>query len=210
MGINPNEPFNLYNYRQIVGDPARPYLFLVHIPEIGSDTVVTAMARSASLPAATVGDMAIPFQGMNINLGTTPTFEPWTCTFLCDEAHELRRLFLKWHSLIYDVGTGFAGHSNSYKSDKIGIAQLSRQNVKVATVNLVGAYPQTVAAIEVAQEQSGSPEQFAVTFKYDYYIYDNKFGEQTIAAPFVRQNTSQRISRGTPPPAGNWTSFKPQ
>ena len=206
MGIEPNQPFNLYNFRQTVGDPARPYLFLVHIPEIGTDTVVTAMARSTNLPAATNTPVAVPFQGVNLNLGSTPTFEDWTCTFMCDEAHELRRLFLKWNSLIYDIGTGFAGHSNSYKSDKIGIAQISRNNIKVATVNLVGAFPLNIGAVALTQE-AGNFETFDVTFKYDYYIYDTKFGEQTNAAPFVRASNSTRIDRGTPPPTNN---FKPQ
>lgn len=207
MGINPNEPFNLYNFRQTVGDPARPYMFLVHIPEIGTDTVVTAMARSTQLPQASMQNTTVPFQGMNLNLGTTPTFDDWSCTFLCDEAHELRRLFLKWYSLIYDVGTGLTGHSNSYKSDKMGIAQLSRNNIKVATVNLVGGYPTTIGPIELSQEVGNGVETFQVTFKYDYYIYDTSFGQQTNAAPFVRASSATKISRGTPPAGGR---FHPQ
>ena len=198
---------NLYNFRQTIGDPARPYLFLVHIPEIGTDTVVTAMARTTKLPAATMATTEIPFQGMKLNLGTTPTFEEWTCSFLCDEAHELRRLFLKWYSLIYDVGTGLTGHSNSYKSDNVGIAQLSRNNIKVATINLVGAFPSVVGGIELNQDVGNGFELFDVTFKYDYYIYDNQFGNQTVTAPFVRTNNSSKIARGTKPAGGN---FQPQ
>lgn len=210
MGIEPNQPFNLYNYRQVIGDPGRPFLFLVTIPEIGSNTVVTSMARSTSLPQVTVSDVPIMFQGMTLNIGGTPTFDEWNVNFLCDEAHELRRLFLKWNSLIYDVGTGLVGHSNTYKSDKVGVAQLSRNNVKVAKYGLVGAYPKTVGAIELDQGRTGEAETFQVTFKYDYFIMVNEFGEQTNAAPFVRPNSSARLSRGTPPPGGNWTSFKPQ
>lgn len=210
MGINPNEPFNLYNFRQTVGDPSRPFLFVVTIPEIGSDTIVTAMARSTSLPAVTMGGVEIPFQGINMKIGSTPSFEDWNVTFLCDEAHELRRLFLKWNSLIYDVGTGLVGHSNSYKSDKIGVAQLGRNNEKVAKYGFVGAYPSTIGAIELNHGTTGEAETFQVTFKYDYFVMVNQFGEQTTAQPFVRPTTSPRISRGNQPPGGNWSSFKPQ
>ena len=210
MAINPNEPFNLYTFRQTVGDPARPYLFMVTIPEIGTDAIVTSMARSASIPEKTVSDIAIPFQGVNLNIGGTPTYSEWQVSFLCDEAHELRRLFLKWNDLIYDAGTGFIGHSNSYKSDKVGVAQLSRNGIKVAKVGFVGAYPKTVGAIELAQGSSGEAETFQVTFKYDYFVQVNNFGEQTIAAPATRSNSSVQLGRGTPPPGGNWTSFKPQ
>lgn len=206
MGINQGQPFSLYDYRNIIGDPARPYLFLVHIPEIGSDAVITALSRSTSLPGITVNDVAIPFQGVNINIGGTPTFEEWNVTFLCDEAHELRRLFLQWNSLIYDVGTGNTGSSFSYKSDKLAVVQLGRNNVQVAKYGFVGAYPKTIGNIELNQAQSSDAETFQVTFKYDYFINVDQLGTQTVADKFVR-GTPPRLSRGTPLGTGN---FKPQ
>lgn len=210
MAIEANTPFNVYNFRNTVGDPARPFLFLVHIPEIGSDTVVTAMARSTNLPESTVSDVDIPFQGVQLKLGGTATFPDWTVNFLCDEAHELRRLFLKWNSLIYDVGTGFVGHSNSYKSDKMGVAQLGREGQRVARYGFVGAYPKTVGQIAVAHGTTGEAETFDITFRYDYFVYVNEFGEQTNAGSVVRPTSATKINRGTPPPGGQWTSFKPQ
>lgn len=206
MGINQGQPFSLYDYRNIIGDPARPYLFLVHIPEIGTDSVITSLTRSTSLPQVSVSDVSIPFQGVPINIGGTPTFEEWNVTFLCDEAHELRRLFLQWNSLIYDVGTGFISHSFSYKSDRVSVVQLGRNNVQVAKYGFVGAYPKTVGPIELNNSPSNEPETFQVTFKYDYFINVDQLGTQTVADKFVR-GTPPRLSRGTPLGTGN---FKPQ
>lgn len=204
--------FNLHNFRNLVGDPARPYLFLVHIPEIGNDDVMTALARSTSLPGLTLGEATVAFQGMNIKIGAPPTFNDWTVTFLCDEAHELRRIFFRWSSLVYDPGNMTLGHSNTYKSDNIGVAQMARNGQKVATYGLVGAYPKAVADIQVAHDQTGAIETFDVTFAYDYYILTDQFGDQvTNISKFVRSDRSPRIDRGAPPPAGNWTSpFNPQ
>lgn len=210
MGINLNQPFNLHDVRKTINDPARPYMFLVTIPEIGSNSIVTAMCRSASIPARTNSEIPIAFQGMNLYIGGTPTYEDWTVSFLCDEAHELRRLFLKWASLVYDAGTGFIGHSASYKSDNVGVAQLSRNNAQVAKIGFVGAWPKVVGNIELAQGQSGEAETFPVTFRYDYYVQVNQFGEQTTTGSEIRPTTSTRLSRGTPPPGGNWTQFRPQ
>lgn len=210
MAINNNEPFNNYQFRNTVGDPARPFLFLVHIPEIGSDTVVTALARSTNLPQATSDDVKIPFQGINLKIGGVPTFEDWSVTFLCDEAHELRRMFFKWHSLQYDVGTGFVGHSNMYKSDKMGVAQLGRTGQRIAKYGFVGAFPKSVGAIEVNHGTTGEAETFQVTFAYDYFVMVQEFGEQTNAGPFVRPTSAPRLSRGSVPPGGQWNSFKPQ
>jgi hypothetical protein len=210
MAIEANQPFNVYNFRNAVGDPARPYLFLVHIPEIGTDTVVTAMARSTTLPEKQVQDVQIPFQGVNLKIGSTPTYGDWTVSFLCDEAHELRRLFLKWNSLIYDVGTGFVGHSNTYKSDKMGVAQLGRKGEQVARYGFVGAYPKQIGNIAVDHGQATEAERFDVIFSYDYWILVNQFGEQTTAGSEVRPTSATKISRGSPPPGGQWTNFKPQ
>lgn len=204
--------FNLFNFRQTIGDPARPYLFLVHIPEIGKDEVVTSLARSTSLPKYTIKDIAIPFQGVQINIGgTVEPNQDWTVDFICDEAHELRRLFFKWQSLIYDIGTGLTGHSSSYKSDAISVAQMARNGTIVANYGLVGAYPKEVDQIEVSHDKGAEFESFKVTFKFDYFTLMDKNGEQTKADSFVRSTKSIKINRGAPPPGGQWkTPFTPQ
>lgn len=207
---NVGEAFNNYQFRNTVGDPGRPFLFLVHIPEVGTDTIVSAMARSTTLPEVTLGEVQIPFQGVNMKIGSAPTYADWTVNFLCDEAHELRRIFMKWNSLAYDVGTGLVGHSNTYKSDKMGVAQLGRQGGMIARFGFIGAYPSTVGAVTLNQGEVGAAEVFDVTFKYDYFVNVNNFGEQTNPGPFVRPTSSPQLSRGSPPPGGNWSNFKPQ
>lgn len=209
MAINPNEPFNLYNFRQTVGDPARPYFFKITIPEVGSDTIMTAMCRSTVLPERTLGEVSVPFQGVNMKLGGTPTYSDWTVNFMCDESHELRRIFLKWNSLIFDDGTGFAGHSNTYKSDKIGVAQLSRNGQAVARYGFVGAYPKQVGQIQLNHGSGNEFETFDVQFAYDYFIMVNQFGEQTNPGSLVRPTSSPKLGRGSPPAGGQWSTFKP-
>ena len=211
MPIEKNDKFNLYNFRQTIGDPARPYLFKVHIPEIGTDTVVTALARSTTLPPYALGTVGVPFQGININLATPPTFGDWSVDFLCDETHELRRLFFKWQTIAHDVGTMLLGHSQSYKSDNVGVAQLARNGEMVAKYGFVGLFPKSVGEIQVGHDQGGSVETFSVLFAYDYFVLVNQFGEQTNQDSFVRNTQSVKIDRGVPPPGGNWkTPFKPQ
>ena len=198
--------FNLHSFRTLIGDPGRPYLFLVQIPHIGRDTVMTAMARSTSLPAYTLGSVPIQFQGTNIKLGTTPEFQDWSVTFLSDEAHELRRLFMNWQSIVYDIGVGQTGHSNEYKSDQVGVAQLARTGDIMAAYNFVGAFPKNVGEINVGHDQNNAVEQFEVSFSYDYFVMDDKFGESTSVKEMIRGNVPQ-IDRGTPIGNGN---FNPQ
>jgi hypothetical protein len=207
MGISPGEGFNLHSFRTTIGDPARPYHFLVHIPEIGSDAVMTAMARSTTLPGYELGEAQIAFQGMNINLASPPQFQPWTVNFICDESHELRRLLLNWQQLAYDAGTQFMGHSNQYKSDRLSVAQLTRDNRRTSIYSFVGAFPKSVGEIQVAQDAQGF-ETFDVTFRYDYFVMPNQIGDNsTNAVNFIRSTRSPQISRGSAPGNGR---FKPQ
>lgn len=205
MPLPDTNGFNLYSFRQTIGDPGRPYLFLVHIPEISNDTIVTAMARSTSLPPYTLGSTPIMFQGVAIKLATTPEFADWTVNFLSDEAQELNRLFKSWQAIAYDIGVGETGHSNEYKSDRMGVAQLARTGSKVATYNMVGAWPKTVGEITVGHDQNAAVEAFDVTFSYDYYVIDADFGDHTKAAPMIR-STEFDVGRGTPIGDG---SFRP-
>lgn len=211
MPINENEPFNLHTFRTLVGDPARPYFFLVHIPEVANDSVMTAMARSTKLPGYELGETRIPFQGMNINIPAPPDVSTWDVSFLCDEAHELRRIFLRWQSIGYDMGTQLLGHSNQIKSDQVSVAQLSRTGQRVAIYNLVGAWPKAVDDIEVSHDNGSAIESFKVTFRYDFYVMPDKLGDNaTNPDTFVRNARAPQISRGNPPP-GNWQSpFNPQ
>lgn len=211
MPLNPGEDFNLHDFRNIIGDPARPYLFKVHIPEIGNDATMTVLARATELPGYNLGSTNVAFQGMNIKIATPPEIPDLTMTFLCDEAHELRRILSRWQSLAYDMGNMSLGHSNSYKSDQVGVAQLARNGEMVAVYGLIGAFPKTVAPISVGHDQTGTIETFEVTWSYDYYTIINDFGNQTVSGPFIQSDRSVQIDRGTPPPAGNWnTPFNPQ
>jgi hypothetical protein len=208
-----DQPFNLHSFRQVIGDPARPYLFIVHIPEIGTDVTMTSLAKSASLPGFQLGKVNVAFQGMNIKIGAPPSDIPdWKVEFICDEAHELRNIFMRWQSLVYDPGTMLLSHSNSYKSDQIGVAQMARNGQKVAIFNLIGAFPANVSEITVAQDQGQAIETFSVDFSMDYYVKVANFGDDaTGVAPFIRTAQSVRIDRGAPPPGGQWiTPFNPQ
>jgi len=207
MPLPDTQGFNLFSFRQTIGDPGRPYLFLVHIPHIGTDTVVTAMARTTTLPPYNVGNVNIPFQGVNIKLGTTPEFADWTVTFLSDEAHELHRLFNSWSAIVYDIGVGATGHSNEYKSDQVGVAQLARTGNIVTSYNLVGTWPKTVGEISVGHDQNAAVETFDVVFSYDYFVVDSDFGNHTKAESMIRGDVVQ-VDRGTALPENG--GFNPQ
>jgi hypothetical protein len=58
----------------------------------------------------------------------------------------------------------------SYKSDVIELKQLGRTSSDIlATYRLVGAYPTSISAIELAQSSENQDSEVSVTLKYDYF-----------------------------------------
>lgn len=174
---------NIANYRNVIRDISRPYLFMIRIPFLGDDYTVTAFARSSQLPAYQLETVNVPFQSQNLRLAGPANFEgTWTVNFLADEAHSIRKRFLQWMQTAYNPATLTHGHPFEYKVDNVQIHQLGRTGNTVAYYNLVGAYVSQVGTIDVSHDSSTEPEKFDVTFTYDYWVMDtnNVFGAQMI------------------------------
>lgn len=167
----PNQNYNLYSFRNTIKDHGRAYLFLIKIPAIAgnSNEALTCFARSTNLPAYSIQNTQIAFQGMQYNVATVPTFEPWSVNFLCDEAHTLRHRFLGWQQTIFDAQRQVAGSPLNYKADNITVSQLGRAGNVITTYKFIGAYPNNVGQVEL-NHGTLEPEAFDVQFTYDYFV----------------------------------------
>ena len=167
--------FNLTTFRRQVHSVGRNQYFIVRIPQVGNEDIVTAMARSTSLPAVTHGTTDIAYRGLNMKIDTQPEFSTWDVTFLCDEAHALRNVFLKWTELAYNVQTQQNLGHNDYKVDGISVSQLAADKQITSTCVFMGAWPTGVAEIGFDQA-GGDVENFSVTFTYDYFVMNSLEG----------------------------------
>lgn len=167
----PGQPFtNISAFRNTIRDISRAYLFMIRIPFIGDDTQMTSFARSASLPSYSLGTVEVKFQAQTLRLAGPAEFEgTWSTSFLCDEAHSIRHKFLSWMSVAYDPSTMSHGAPSQYKDDRCQIHQLDRAGNSISVYNFIGLFPSNVGQIEVSHENV-EPEQFEVTFTYDYWI----------------------------------------
>jgi hypothetical protein len=151
--------FNLSTFRAKVHSIARNQYFAIRIPQAGTEESLTALARTTSLPAKTHESLNVPYRGLNMQVVNRPTFEPWNVTFLCDEAHSLRHIMIKWMERAYSViKLQNKGH-NDYKRDNISVSQLAADLSITSTATFYGMYPSNVAAIELNQE-GGQVESF--------------------------------------------------
>jgi hypothetical protein len=169
--------FNLSTFRANITSVGRSQYFIVRLPQASSDSdVITALARQTSLPPMTHNVQTVAYRGLDMKLVEKPDFPPWQVTFLCDEAHSLRRVMLSWMERAYNIQTlRNLGH-NEYKRDGVSVSQLAADLSLVSTATFYGMFPAGVG--EVALNQSGGePETFTVDFNYDYYLMNDLAGD---------------------------------
>jgi hypothetical protein len=177
---------SLSEFRANVTDVARPNRFWVRIGDVandilgnGDDNAVALgtwsstyefLAKTASLPGRTVGNIEVNWQGMKYNIAGDPTFDDITFTFINNYEWDIRGFFETWLEKIAEMGTNERSQPSAYKSDVVEMQQLGRtEGVTLATYKLVGAYPITVAPIDLSMENNDQVEEISVTMKYDYF-----------------------------------------
>jgi len=74
MGIHVND------LKSVTGDFARAYLFNAYITSApvnisGGETLASYLVESTSLPAATLGDIDVPWQGQTYKIASTTEYE---------------------------------------------------------------------------------------------------------------------------------------
>jgi hypothetical protein len=163
----------LTGFKAQVHDLARPNRLWV---QITGGTAAAAwqeepyafLAKSFSLPARTIGNIEVNWQGMKAKLAGDPTFEDFTMTFLNDYEFKVKDYFEAWLEELATMETNIRTDHTTYKAEVL-VQQLGRDGSVLAEYTLKGAYPITMDAIELNQESADTVEEFNITFAYDYF-----------------------------------------
>jgi hypothetical protein len=202
---------NIIDFKSRLKGGVRPNLYQVEIPfpdaafELGSIRDKTGLqastkflCRSAQIPAATQGLIEVPFRGRFLKIPGDRTFEPWTATFYNTVDFDLRAAFEQW----INIGnkTDEALGTMAFGGDEFGgyfrdltIRQLDKNidstsyaesdpNRILRVYKLVGAWPTSVGAINLAYDSNDQIEEFDVEFQYQYFdagFDEDSFGELT-------------------------------
>lgn len=178
------EIVTLKDFRYIINDVSRPYLFELQMPMIDTDSVkMTAFARSTTLPSyeLEVSDIEFKAQRIKVVSGVAGS-QIWSVEFLCDPAFSLRSKFIAWMSLAYEPSRMLIGDPQSYKNDATRITQLSREGTPVQGYNFIGLFPSKVSDMNVAHD-STDYHKFTVDFAYDFFTVES-IGVNSITRDF--------------------------
>lgn len=158
---------------KLKGGGARANLFrvTVNFPSfVQADVETTSfLCKNAVIPASSVGAVAIPFRGRQLQIAGDRTFEPVSLTFFNDTDFAIRNAFEQWMNGIngHTTNTGILSPSD-YQVDMI-IEHLDRQDNVIKTINVRGAFPTSVSSIDLGNDQTDAIEEFSVEFQIQYW-----------------------------------------
>ena len=163
---------------RLKGGGARANQFKVTLPfpgysAVGGETSdLSYLVTSTSIPGQSLGTVAVPFRGRVLNLVGDRTFSPWSMTVLNDTDFKIYRAMERWMNGMNNM-TDNEGLTNpaNYQVD-IKVDHLDRNGATLKTYILRGAFPTTLADIDLSATDNDSIEQFDTTFTYQYFETD--------------------------------------
>lgn len=166
---------DLSSFKANLKDIARPNRFLITLTPppavaIASNEELAYFCKGSSLPGRNVGEIILNWQGMQNKIAGDPTFDPWDLTFLADYGMKARKTMNKWAQYIANQVENVRTTQDEYKVD-IKVDQLGRTKTEILdSYTLIGAYPSTVAPMDLNTDSVDTAGEFTVTFTYDYYV----------------------------------------
>ena len=163
---------NVNNFvAQLQGGGARANQFKVVFPSLGGG--MEFLARSAQIPALTIGEIAVPYRGRQIFVPGDRTYDAWTLTVFNDTGYSIRSRLEGWANQIQNIGAAIGQDGVVYRDAQV--QQLSRDGVAVLrTYQLFGVWPTTVDAIDLAWDTNDTIEEYGVTFRFNYLTINNE------------------------------------
>ena len=128
------------------------------------------LVTASNLPAQTLGEIAIPFRGRQIYIAGDRTFDDaWTTTFMNDTDFMVRNAMELWMNGINDLAeaTGVTALAD-YQTD-LQVEQLDRDDTILKSYIFRSAWPTSLSAIDLTNDQADAIETFEVTWRYQHF-----------------------------------------
>ena len=130
------------------------------------------LCRGTSVPALTIGEVAVPYRGRQIYVSGDRVYEPWTITVMSDRTQQMRAYFEQWQNHIGDIGnrtdrTDIGQQPARYYANA-SVMQKDRNDSVLRTYHLYDVWPTTIDAVELNYETNDAVLEFGVTFRFNF------------------------------------------
>ena len=143
----------------------RANLYRVSITGPEDFSNIEFLCKGAGIPASTIGTIAVPYRGRQLQVPGDRTFEPWTVTILNDPSWRYRAAFEKWSDKI----TGNSANISALRGTAVygtgTVLHLDRSNRVIRRYVMTDIFPSSVAAIELTSDANDAVEEYTVEFQ---------------------------------------------
>jgi hypothetical protein len=172
---------------------ARPNLFMVRATEgplRGNTEDLEILGQGASLPAATIGEIIVPYMGRQHKIPGNRTYDTWDLTIINDIDFTIRDAFHDWQETINDPSknisdSGRLATTGGIFGNILGaldiygqfeVVQLGTRGEPLKSYTVHNAWPSVVSDIELNWESNDALETFTVTLNYSHWTQGDPAG----------------------------------
>jgi hypothetical protein len=171
---------NIQNFYRVAADRdfSRDFLFRVTelniagIPPMSEGQLI--YAKTASLPGRNIGNVAVPYMGLNLNVPgsvTYPGSDGYSIAFYLDADSQLRSYFEAASRALFDDQSSTGGYGTPDETYYITLAQLDKELNPISNYKLVGASIRNISDIQYSiAAGTGQTVDVTATIAYHYYI----------------------------------------
>jgi hypothetical protein len=136
----------------------------------GSADDLTFRCKAASLPAATVGVIEVPYMGQISKWPGNTTYEEWNVTILMDEGLEARRAIEVWQDAINGRESNITQDTTTRNHfiDAV-VTQYNKDGSVGAEYTIHGMWPTSLGAVEMSWEAASAVLEFQCSFAVQYW-----------------------------------------
>ena len=130
---------------------------------------ISLLCSGASLPGRQISTLDYQAEKQTIKIPYTVIDEEVTLKFLITNDYYIKTMMDSWVGSIIDLET----YKVKYKEDAVTdiiIQQIDEQNTPIYGVKLINAFPTTISAIDLGNENENSIQELSVTMSYDKYV----------------------------------------
>lgn len=157
------------------GGVAKKNRFKINIPL--SDTVrlasldaeggrdLSLLCESISFPNKTINTIDYSLWRNPIKIPTGFSNEDVTAVFHLTNDYYVKKIFDSWLNYIVDTDTYYTAYSDTFRTD-VDIYQLDDRDLEVYKVQLKGAYPTSITAVDLDNTATNATQKLTVNFTY--------------------------------------------
>lgn len=168
--------FNIDNFKSVVTGIQRPSLFEVVVtgaPIVGTFSTENLMftCKSAQVPSSTIGIIPVPYMSRKIKFNGDRDYEDWSTTLFVDNDWRVYKDIYNWHVAMNHPQANLAttGNMNNLKGTAI-VKMYSQEGRVNLQMKLVGFWPSSAQAVDIAWDNNDSTTDMSVTWQYDYAL----------------------------------------